>query len=143
MNSFTIVYGSKLGSSKRVAKYIAEKTGSLPPISAASFNNINALIDSNSVNALLLIASTWGDGELQDDMESLLVRSIRLETPVGAHLVELGNYYGYDDFEFGALAIMESLAQNLELTVWQRLSLDSFPKIDWSTLDRWLSGIRR
>ena len=42
-------------------------------------------------------------------MEALLLRSGDMKGSKIC-LVELGNYYGYDDFEFGALAIMEAYA---------------------------------
>ena len=136
----TIIYGSKLGHSKKVAAKIAEKLHISRTINAREISDL-ATLESDKIGPLCLVASTWGDGELQDDMEALLLRSSNLKGRKIC-LVELGNYYGYDDFEFGALAIMEATLQNLGAEVISRLSLDSLPKIDWDTLEAWLTSQR-
>lgn len=136
----TVIYGSKLGHSKKVADKVAEKLHISRAINARQISDLAAL-KSDKRGPLCLIASTWGDGELQDDMEALLLRSSNLQG-YKICLIELGNYYGYDDFEFGALAIMEATLQKLGADVVKRLSLDSLPKIDWATLEAWLTSLK-
>jgi len=87
---------------------------------------------------LLFLASTWGDGELQIDMEHFFVQNhIDLSGKYYA-ICELGNYYGYDDYEFGALRIMQC-----QLQQWgghefvEPFSMDSLPRKDWDGFARW------
>lgn len=135
-----VVYGSKLGHSKKVAGKIAEMLNISQVFNATQISDL-AKLDFVTSGDICLVASTWGDGELQDDMEALLLRTGNM---LGRKvcLVELGNYYGYDDFEFGALGIMEAMLDGLEAEVAAKLSLDSLPKIDWKTLEAWSGSLR-
>lgn len=133
-----VVFGSKLGNARKVARHLAEEIDALDVIAAGSVANLANVISASGVDRLFIVASTWGDGELQDCMETLLVRSTPVKVPVDTHIVELGNYYGYDDFEFGALKIMEECASQLGLAIKSRISVDSLPRIDWETVDRWI-----
>jgi len=95
-------------------------------------------------NVCLFFASTWGDGELQEDMESLFVR-FKLDL-TGKHFAvcELGNYYGYDDFEFGALHIMQHFLDasgGVELV--EPFCMDSLPKKDWLGFESWSAGLQQ
>lgn len=88
---------------------------------------------------LLVFCPTYGDEELQDDMEHFL-RKFDLDLR-GKHFVicELGNYYGYDDFSFGALRLIR--AHLLELGAQELcgpLSLDTIPRTNWNHLNRWV-----
>ena len=100
---YIIIYGSLTGNARRVAQNIQQKLEA-KLYNSKEFYNLDDILKSNSNSAeLVFVASTWGDGELQSDMENLLINSTKLKTPKLCHIVELGNYYGYDDFEFGAL----------------------------------------
>lgn len=97
---------------------------------------------SNCKNAILFadvvifICPTYGDEELPHMMEDYLL-SIN-SNPRYFVVCELGNYYGYDDFTFGAKKIIESYLINIG---WKKffkgLSLDSIPTIDWQIFFKW------
>lgn len=133
-----IVFGSKLGNARKVACYLAKEIDAPNPIAAGVIGDLANLIENSHASRLFLVASTWGDGELQDCMEGLFVRSTLITVPIDTYIIELGNYYGYDDFEFGALKIMEVCASQLGLGIKSRISVDSLPRIDWDTFGRWV-----
>ncbi len=132
-----VLFGSSRGNSKLVANRMAD---------FASFNldvvNVAELHDATIIQQyelLIFLASTWGDGELQEDMENFFSR-IPIDLAGKAYAIcELGNYYGYDDFEFGALRIMQvelSRANGRELI--EPFCMDSMPKKDWNGFERWV-----
>src|SRR5262245_4116245 len=100
-----ILYGSTRGNTRLVATRMPKQLNfHADVLEVNSLQNVEVL---HQYDLLLFLASTWGDGELQIDMERFLVdHHIDLS---GKHyaICELGNYYGYDDFEFGALRIMQ------------------------------------
>lgn len=87
----------------------------------------------------LFFTPTYGDEELQDEMETFL-RAIDLRLDhLKFAVCELGNYGGYDDFRFGALAILRR--RLLELGAEElgtHLSLDSMPRLNWPHFERWI-----
>jgi flavodoxin len=93
---------------------------------------------------LLFLASTWGDGELQIDMEHFFARQrIDLSGKLYA-ICELGNYYGYDDFEFGALRIMQYHLQQWGAEEFvEPFCMDSLPRKDWDGFARWCNLLNR
>ena len=96
----------------------------------------------SSYDLLLFFCPTYGDEELQQDMEDYL-RQLALDlTGKRFAVCELGNYYGYDDFSFGAMRILRR--RLLELNgreLCQPLSLDSLPKVNWGQLSRWVAAV--
>ena len=91
-----------------------------------------------SYELLLFLAPTYGDGELQDDMEAFLTQYA--DDLSGKHfsVCELGNYYGYDDFAHGAMPIIRHILLSLNATeLVPPASMDSLPKKDWNTLETW------
>jgi flavodoxin len=91
-----------------------------------------------SYDSFIFFCPTYGDEELHPDFEKFLVNlSLRNKTYA---LCELGNYYGYDDLQFGPARIIRPYLAKLG---WQEfcplLSLDSLPKINWPALDEWIS----
>jgi flavodoxin len=137
---YAIIYGSTSGNSRRVAKRIYE---SLDHAFIFNSKDYGSLADINLKLGItkftyVFVASTWGDGELQIDMENFLLRSSEWNIQDDCHIVELGNYYGYDDFEFGALKHIENFAEKLKIRMLSVLSVDSMPRIDWDTLESWI-----
>lgn len=79
---------------------------------------------------------TYGDAELPLDMEDFLQKlTIRDKRFI---ICELGNYYGYDDYQFGALKIIKN---HLITLGWREdmegFSLDSLPKVNWNSYYSW------
>ena len=137
---FNIIYGSKTGNSWKVAHRIGEALNCTKISNAKdlliSCANIGDVFIKNDIN--ILIASTWGDGELQEDMERFLITPSEL-TDLKFMIIELGNYYGYDDFSFGAGKIMANIVNAKGGEVIDMISVDSLPIIDWETVHIWLS----
>jgi|688.fasta_scaffold42161_6 hypothetical protein len=83
---------------------------------------------------------TYGDEELPPEMDGFIYR-IQTES-LQYVLCELGNYFGQDDFEFGAARIIKTKLDSLGWSqIGRTLSLDSFPKIDWSAFYDWKNDI--
>lgn len=137
-----VLYGSNLGNSRLVASRLPELLQF-----AVDVIDISTVLDEallSQYDLLIFLASTWGDGELQVDMENFFVRyQFDLQGKPYA-ICELGNYYGYDDFEFGALRIMQH-----HLKLWggreflEPFSMDSLPRKDWGGLTRWCDLLNR
>jgi flavodoxin len=135
-----IIFGSTRGNTRTVVKRMPSLLDFPVDTRDAKHGLDDASLD--DYDLLLFFASTWGDGELQADMEDLLVRTpLRLNGKYYA-ICELGNYYGYDDFEFGATRIIRhhlELAGGRELV--ESFSMDSLPRKDWEGLKRWCTEI--
>ena len=137
-----IIYGSTRGNTRLVANRMPEKLRF-----GADVLDVNLLQSTNvlrSYDLLLFLASTWGDGELQIDMEHFFAsQHIDLSGKRYA-ICELGNYYGYDDFEFGALRIMQyHLQQWRGREFVEPFCMDSLPRKDWDGLARWCNLLNR
>jgi len=91
---------------------------------------------------LVFLCPTYGDEELQEDMENFLdAFTLDLHGKRFA-ICELGNYYGYDDFSFGAMRIIRArLLQLGGKELCEPLSLDSFPKTAWGHLSDWVKHL--
>jgi flavodoxin len=112
----------------------------------------------------LFFSPTYGDQELQEDMEAFLREffspscsgdgieemeaflrklTFNLDGKFFA-ICELGNYSGYDDFTLGAMPIIRShLTQMSAIELCEPLSLDAFPRIHWGHLLDWLELLNR
>lgn len=89
---------------------------------------------------VLFMCPTYGDEELPHAMEDFLT-NLTVENKSYV-ICELGNYYGYDDFEFGSKKIIEYNLKNLKWTKFYKgLSLDSMPNVDWKTFNKWKEGL--
>ena len=100
--------------------------------------NVKNLVESSIIDydIYLWFCPTYGDAELPLDMEDF-INTLTLKHKKFI-ICELGNYYGYDDYQFGSLKIIQN---NLTALGWCEamggLSLDSLPKIDWSSYYLW------
>lgn len=121
------IYASKHGHSKKVANMFVDCHDATS----------NPTLDSEII---LFVCPTYGDEELHPAMEKFLI-SITEKTKKYV-ICELGNYYGYEDFSFGARKIIESHLKKLGWTeFFPSLSLDSMPSIDWQTFNDWKAGL--
>jgi flavodoxin I len=141
MISTVLIYGSSRGNTELVAKRFKESVDF--PVDLMPAQEVRDQEVFARYRVFLFFASTWGDGELQEDMESLLVRlPISLEARHYA-LCELGNYYGYDDFEFGALRILsEFLQRSGGMELVEPFCMDSLPKKDWAGFEKWTATVK-
>jgi flavodoxin len=135
-----VLYGSKTGNTRLVANRLPGMLNcETEVVNVASITNADHLLN---YGMTLYLASTWGDGELQLDMELFFSRNkVDLHRQPYA-ICELGNYYGYDDFEFGALNIMRHHVEGWNACeVVEPFSMDSLPHKDWKNLGRWCDRI--
>ena len=130
------------GSSRRSTQMVVNR---LPQYLKFPFDVINVksqvnLTDLKPYELLLFFVPTYGDGEVQEDMERFM---LRLSSPLPTKqfcICELGNYYGYDDFAHGAMPILREHLTRLGAKEFAPpVSIDSLPKKDWQNLNRWCS----
>lgn len=142
MIEVALVYGSTRGNTRKVAERLRDAL--THPVTLIRADELHDAKQLNSFTVVLFFASTWGDGELQQDMESLLLRMpLRLDGKRYA-VCELGNYYGYDDFEFGALRILQHfLNASGGIELLPPFSMDSLPTKDWLGLQRWTAELEQ
>jgi flavodoxin len=131
-----ILFGSSTGNSRLVASRLLEMLKfSVDIIDVRVIENTALLL---KYDLLILISSTWGDGELQPDMEKFLI-SCQADLKGKQYAIcELGIYSGYDNFGFGAYQIMQhhlKLLGAYELVA--PFSMDSLPRKDWNGLILW------
>ena len=123
MKKIKVIFASKHGHSKKVAETFI------------NCYNVNELPDLDA-DLFIFICPTYGDEELPLEMEDFLEGLVLKNKEFT--VCELGNYYGYDDFEFGASKIIKDYLKNLG---WKEffpsLSLDSLPSIDWEVFYKW------
>lgn len=134
------IYGSTHGRTRKVVEKVAERLN--VELSVFDVKDAPELGTISESDLLLFFAPTYGDEELQDDMEEFLRA---FEMNLGGKLfaiAELGNYYGYDNFSFGAMAILRKRLLELRgIELCQPLSLDSLPRVNWGQLDRWVDHL--
>ena len=139
-----IIYGSETGNSKIVAEKIS-KALDQPNKVKNVIEYTPEMLKENQFDLIMnfiLVCPTWGDAELQLDFENFLFNFTADLTNKNYAICELGNYYGYDDFEFGASRIIDHFMEKLHGTkIIENLSLDSFPRKDYETLTRWTNEL--
>lgn len=132
-----LFYSTGHGRTKRVVEEALKHLNLTPEI--FSVRDLAEPPSLDDVELLLFFCPTYGDEELQEDMERFLL-SFRANLSGKFFVVcELGNYYGYDDFTFGAMKIIR--ARLIELggaEFASPLSLDSLPKVHMAQLIRWV-----
>jgi hypothetical protein len=92
-------------------------------------------------NNLIIVTSNLGDEEVPEELERFLVKrgnEVRNWT-----IVEIGNYYGFDDFNFGAGNRIAMHFRDFENAkqVLIGVGIDSLPFIDLRTLDAWCNDV--
>lgn len=122
-----VIYASNHGKTKQVADKFTQ---------AENAENCTSLHG----DVVIFLCPTYGDEELPFAMEDFLIKHTNRNKQYV--ICELGNYYGYDDFQFGARSIIEKiLIQRGWLCFYKNLSLDSMPQIDWNVFYKWKEGL--
>ncbi len=133
-----ILYGSCHGRTRKVVEHVRARLAVEVDVHDAKEVADPAALAMYDI--LFVFCPTYGDEELQPDIESFL---LRFDTRLDGRLFtvcELGNYYGYDDYTFGALRIIRSHWVALGAReLCGPLSLDSLPQVPWGHLDRWIA----
>lgn len=123
-----IIYDSKKGHTKKATSYFKYEIQHV----------LNAKIWADVV---LFLCPTYGDEELPEDMENFII-NLKIKNKLFV-ICELGNYYGYDTFEFGAKKIIKNKLKTLGWKqFYKNYSLDSFPKINnFENFNKWKCGL--
>jgi flavodoxin len=131
-----IIFGSSRGNTRTVVRRVPPMLNF--PVEVVDVKDVGQTGIPTEYDLFLFFASTWGDGELQADMENFLIgQSLNIPGKLYA-ICELGNYYGYDDFEFGAMRIIRHFLENGGgIEIIEPFSMDSLPRKDWDGLGRW------
>lgn len=131
-----IIFSTVGGTSRKVAQRIAERIGDARCVDAADERVVLPLDDDRCV---VLVCPTYGDGELEDNFEALLL-NWDWPTLVGRAYAfcEVGIYTGYEDFGHGLAAMVRRVltAHGLYERVTP-LSVDAVPITDWAMIDAW------
>jgi flavodoxin len=139
MNS-VLLYASRHGRTRKVAAEAAEHLSPRPEV--FQVRELEGLDFLGAYELFLFFCPTYGDEELQEDLEYFFLRGdLNL---AGKHyaICELGSYYGYDDFSFGAMRILRKLLREKKaLELCQPLSLDSFPRTHSGHLLDWVGYV--
>lgn len=136
-----VLYASSHGSTRRVVKTLAETV-------RFSFDcfDVKNLTDSSSMDkydVFLFFSPTYGNEELQPDMEKFIV-NFKLDMSSKYYAIcELGNYYGYEA-DFGAMKIIRHHLEKLSgKELVGPLSMDSLPKKDWTAFATWCGKLNQ
>ena len=135
-----VLYGSSRGSTRQV---VARLSGYFNfPFQAFDVKQIVDIHSLKAYDLFLVFSPTYGDAELQPDMEQFIARFDLTLADKYYAICELGNYYGYDDFEFGAMKIIRYHLDKLRGNeLINPLSMDSLPKKDWEALAAWCKRV--
>lgn len=135
-----ILYGSTHHTTAKIVKYVSEV---LNIESVYDVKNIDDMSIVSQYDWLVFFCPTYGDEELQSDMEDFFQKQELVLTDKKFTICETGNYYGYDDFTFGAGKILEyEMEKHGCRQLYKNLSLDTLPRIDWEYLNEWLDGLK-
>jgi flavodoxin I len=109
-----IVYGSTTGSTEAVAEDIG---GAFPGAEVKATGEVSA-DDLQGVDLLILGASTWGAGDLQDDMADFLgtLSGLDINAKAGA-VFGLGDQFTYGDTYVDGMADMADALKNKGIKV--------------------------
>lgn len=136
-----IVYASKFGRTRRVVTEVKAQLAF-----DADVYDVKDLSGSELApyDLLMWFCPTYGDEELHDGMEAYL-RGFNADlSGKKISICELGNYYGYDDFQFGAMRIIRAHLLSLKASeICEPLSLDSFPRVAWDHLSDWVKHLNK
>jgi hypothetical protein len=129
------IWGRPGSNSEKIALHIGNRIG-------APVVNFVASPDAPMASHLVMVAANHGDAEVPEDIEKFLQRrGSEIDRWV---VLEIGNYYGFDDWSYGArerIALyLDSIRKGGEVV--PGAGIDTLPHIDWVTLDRWCDTIR-
>lgn len=135
MTSIVILYASSHGSTRRVVKRLAKMaTFAFDCFDVRQLRDLRVL---DSYKTFLFLAPTYGNEELQLDMERFIVRFKVDMSNKRYAICELGNYYGFDS-DFGAMRIIRYHLEKLHgQELISPLSMDSLPQKDWMSFAIW------
>jgi len=124
MKKVTIIFGSSTGNTEKIAQTIANKLGGeikIIDVAKATTKDVN------ESDTLLLGASTWGYGDLQDDWEDFLpkLEHCELKGKVVA-LFGLGDSESYPDTFTNAMGLIHNTIAPMGCTIIGKVSTEGY-----------------
>jgi flavodoxin len=141
MKDNLILYASRGNSAKKVAEFLQENLNDNSQIICVNNNVIKA--EDFNFSLLILVCPTYGDEELEADMENFLIKS-NWNNHRGKYFTvcELGLYRGYLETCQGAGAIISNYLKSKGLLLHSNiLSIDSIPLEDFSLIKKWSDAL--
>ena len=137
-----ILYGSKTraGNTVQVAGKLKEM------LAEADVYHVDEVRDPEVLRRytrFIFLTPTVGNEELSEPFEALFDQKWVDFSDTFYAICELGNYYGFELFEYGAAKILHQLIRARGGKEFYRtLSLDTLPMIDWDLFNAWAEGLR-
>lgn len=139
MNRTLIVYAAahtRSNSNKIIQYLINNLEGDFTPLNLTQNMEFEAWKDCHRI---VFLAANYGDQELHDLFEEFILRYCDFFEDKICFVGEIGNYYGYDDLEFGAGRILIDYLKTNGASVMEPLfSIDTLPFIDRRMLENWI-----
>jgi flavodoxin len=138
---YFIVYASRGNSARKVAEAVRTNFLEMPDI--ICLNEVKITAENLKFDYLILICPTYGDEELETQMEKFLIDSDwSLHSNKLFSVCELGLYRGYKEIAQGAGRIIANFLQSKGMILNQRImSVDSIPLEDFSLIFKWSKEI--
>jgi flavodoxin len=137
-----ILYGSKTrsGNTVQAAERLKEVVGDADVYHADDVRDASLL---RGYSRFIFLTPTVGNEELSEPFEALFDQRWIDFSDAFYTICELGNYYGFELFEYGAAKILHQLiAASGGKEFYHTLSLDTLPVIDWERFNAWAEGLR-
>ena len=137
-----IIHGSKTGSGNtgRAAEHLKEMLGDADVYHADDLRDPALL---RRYSRFVFLTPTVGNEELSEPFEALFDEAWVDFSDTFYTICELGNYYGFELFEYGAAKILHQLVRARGGQEFHRtLSLDTLPMVDRELFTAWAEGLR-
>jgi len=137
-----ILYGSKTraGNTVQVSERLRDMLGGADVYHVDDVRNPALL---RRYSRFIFMTPTVGNEELSEPFEALFDQVWVDFSGTFYAICELGNYYGFELFEYGAAKILHQLVRaSGGQEFYPTLSLDTLPLIDWDRFNAWAQGLR-
>jgi flavodoxin len=136
-----ILYASRGNSAKKVAEFILKNLDHEAQIMCV--NNKSLVPNPLDFDYFIFVCPTYGDEELEADMERFLISSDwKIHFGRFFSVCELGLYRGYLETNQGAGVIISKYLQSKGLIMHKNiLSVDSIPLEDYTLIKTWSQGL--
>lgn len=137
-----LLYASNYGKTRKVVEESLKRLTFKPEV--FDVKTAPSLEQVADYDLLLFFSPTYGDGELQSDMEKFICHLTLDLTKKSFVICELGGYNGYEIFSFGTAAILRKcLFERGAKELFPPLSLDSLPQVHWPHFFNWIEQVNR
>jgi flavodoxin len=135
-----VIFSSVGGTTRKVAERVAARVGDECIFDARTALSLPPPRDNR---IFVLCCPAYGDGELEDSFETLLLEYEWADLSGAAFgFCELGIYTGYEDLGHGLAVMVQRILVSKGLReLVPPLSIDAVPITDWAMVDLWSDQI--